>query len=161
MSIFDDMDNLAQVQAHLAHWRDQLADGRREDDFLFVRQAKGIIATLEHKEAELQVAQSAPAPKVVRPNEFWWANLHNHDHVEVVEVQFEDGKPHWVYVTGTDVGIAAYEFDRCEVRLIERVLPAGRAAAAVKRLEEIAGEKWPWRVVEEVSAILQDGENRA
>ncbi|MEH3146424.1 MAG: hypothetical protein PGN34_13990 [Methylobacterium frigidaeris] len=132
MSMFDDMDNLAQVQAHLAHWRDQLADGRREEDRLFVMQAKGIIATLERKEAELQAAQPASAPMVVRPNEFWWANLHNHDHVEVDEVRFEDGKPHWVYVTGTDVGISADKFERCQVRLIERVLPAGRAAAAVE-----------------------------
>ncbi|WP_156311682.1 hypothetical protein [Methylobacterium platani] len=60
MSVFDDMDNLAQVQAHLAHWRDQLADDRRKDDFLFGVQAKGIIATLERKEAELQAAPAKP-----------------------------------------------------------------------------------------------------
>ncbi|MCJ2075399.1 hypothetical protein MKK68_06960 [Methylobacterium sp. E-016] len=89
-------------------------------------------------------------------NKFWWATVHDHDRPEVVEVTFENGKPHRVYLSGTDVDIEPYELDAC-VRLIEQVLPPGRAAAAVEKLEEIAGEKWPWIVVEEISAILQGG----
>ena len=93
-------------------------------------------------------------------NQFWWATVHGHDRPEVVEVSFEDGKPNRVYLCGSDVDIESYEIDGC-VSLIERVLPAGRAEAAVDRLGEIAGELWPWRIVEEISPILQLEENGA
>lgn len=89
--------------------------------------------------------------------QFWWANLHGHDRDEVVEVTFEGRKPVLAHITGTDIGIAAHEFDRNQVRLIERVLPAGRAKAAVVKLKGLIYEKHEWLVVEEVRAILQAG----
>ena len=94
-------------------------------------------------------------------DQFWWASVHGHDNPEIVEVTFEDGNPRRVDLIGTDNYICPTDFEHCQVRLIERVLPVGRAAAAVKRLEEIAGEKWPWRVVEEISAILQGEETQS
>lgn len=96
-------------------------------------------------------------------NQFWWADLHGHDRDEVVEVTIEGRKPVLVHITGTDIGIAAHDFDRNQVRLIERVLPAGRAKAAVEKLQEAfdtrCGEDI-WGVVQEAIAILQ-GEKAA
>ncbi|WP_342153314.1 hypothetical protein [Methylorubrum sp. SB2] len=96
--------------------------------------------------------------------QFWWASLHGRDRPDVVEVTFEDGKPAYVCEAGAP-SIAADDFDRCQVRLIERVLPAGRAAAAVEKLESIVSSSWHVdQATEEamkVIAILQDGENRA
>ncbi|GJD74521.1 hypothetical protein MKK50_15790 [Methylobacterium sp. J-043] len=78
---------------------------------------------------------------------FWWASVERRE-PQVVEVSESHGIK-FVFATGNDVDLS-----EADVRLIERVLPAGRAAAAVDRLDEIAGELWPWRVVEEISAIL-------
>lgn len=69
-------------------------------------------------------------------DQYWWASVHGHDNPEIVEVTFENGKPRRVDLIGTDNYILAPDFEWCKVRLIERVLPAGRAAAAVEKLTE-------------------------
>lgn len=68
-------------------------------------------------------------------DQFWWASVHGHDNPEIVEVTFEDGNPRRVDLIGTDNYICPTDFEHCQVRLIERVLPAGRAAVAVEKLE--------------------------
>lgn len=62
--------------------------------------------------------------------QFWWANVDGYDDNEVVEVRFEHGKPLSLCFAGSEIGIAADNFDQHGVRLIERVLPAGRVTAA-------------------------------
>lgn len=59
MSIFSEMDDLARVRGHLEHWRRQFADAQREDDLLRRMQARGIVDTLERREAELQARPAA------------------------------------------------------------------------------------------------------
>lgn len=90
--------------------------------------------------------------------QFWWATVHGNDVPEVVEVNFKDGKPHRVYLSGTDVDIEPYELDEC-VRLIERVLPAGRAAAAVQELERTLvepGSDNPFGPIHNTIAMLRE-----
>lgn len=56
MSIFDEMDDPAQVRAHLAHWRAHVADPARADDFLGLLQDRQIVERLERKLVELEQA---------------------------------------------------------------------------------------------------------
>lgn len=71
-------------------------------------------------------------------DQFWWATVHGHDSPEIVEVTFEHGKPRRIDRIGTDIYICAPDFEQCHVRLIERVLPAGRAAA----VEALSDAMW-------------------
>ncbi|GEP08907.1 hypothetical protein [Methylobacterium gnaphalii] len=69
----------------------------------------------------------------------------------------EDGKPAYVCEAGAP-SIAADDFDRCEVRLIERVLPAGRATAAVEKLREAANTRCGddmWSLICETIALIK------
>lgn len=96
-------------------------------------------------------------------DQYWWASVHGHDNPEIVEVTFENGKPRRVDLIGTDNYILAPDFEWCKVRLIERVLPAGRAAAAVEKAQEAFDTGCAediWGVVSEAIAILQ-GEKAA
>ncbi|QEE39811.1 MULTISPECIES: hypothetical protein [unclassified Methylobacterium] len=86
-----------------------------------------------------------------KPSEFWWVEWCEGMPPEPARIGFEGDSPANIEEIG---GYTQPLRDRT-VRLIERVLPAGRAAAAIDRLGEIAGEVWPWRIVEEISAILQ------
>jgi len=61
VSIFSEMDDIARVRGHLAHWRRQLAVAQHEDDAFSRMQAQGIVNTLERREAELQAQPPAPA----------------------------------------------------------------------------------------------------
>lgn len=62
-------------------------------------------------------------------NQFWWARIEGYDDDEVVEVRVEHGKPLSICFAGSEIGIAADNFEQHGVRLLERVLPAGRAIA--------------------------------
>lgn len=95
----------------------------------------------------------------MKPNEFWWATVHGPHRPEVVEVTFEDGKPHRVYRAGTEIDIEPYELNAC-VRLIERVLPAGRAASAVEKLEDAWNDQdapGTANIIAEAIELLQGG----
>lgn len=63
MSIFDEMDDPAQVRAHLGHWRAELTDPSRAGDFLHIHQAKQIVARLERKLVEIE--EGPPPPRDV------------------------------------------------------------------------------------------------
>ena len=89
--------------------------------------------------------------------QFWWASFDGRE-PQVVEVAESHGI-RFVFATGTDV-----DLNEDKVRLIERVLPAGRAAAVVDKLEDIVGS-WDIDQMTEYAqvalAILQAGESEA
>ena len=88
--------------------------------------------------------------------QFWWATVHGHDRPEVVRVFLKDGTPRVVSLVGTEADIWASEFIALKVRLIERVLPAGRAAAAVEKLQYFMTDDYRTDFVcDQVIAILQ------
>ncbi|BDL39009.1 hypothetical protein [Methylorubrum sp. GM97] len=71
----------------------------------------------------------------------WWVAVKQADGTEaepeVAQVWFNGTGVEEVLLLGNDCGLHADA-----VRLIERVLPAGRAAAAVEKLEEIVNSSW-------------------
>ena len=78
---------------------------------------------------------------MTQPREFWWIAQRLRDgsegEPEIAEIHEMSADYKVAYITGLEV-----EIDLSDVRLIERVLPAGRAAAAVEKLESIVSSSW-------------------
>ncbi|BAQ49449.1 hypothetical protein [Methylobacterium aquaticum] len=93
--------------------------------------------------------------------EYWWVEWCEGMPPEPARIGFEGDTP----TTIEEIGGYTQPLADREVRLIERVLPAGRAAAVVAKLESIGTTchhiDQVWDDLYEAVAILQDGENRA
>jgi hypothetical protein len=77
-------------------------------------------------------------PQSVKQAEFWWVRVRyeNGDpgDLQLAEVEFEGDAPRQASLMGTCASLTPE--DMGDLSLIERVLPAGRAAAAVSKLSE-------------------------
>ena len=95
---------------------------------------------------------------MTRRTEYWWVEWCEGMPPEPARISFDGDTP----ATIEEIGGCAQPLAERGVRLIERVLPAGRAAAAVERLERAWHDTTCYVTADDIAeglAILQ-GENR-